>query len=212
LSYKFVPEDKTANYPARIQEIADEYTRVGLEFILDFDNMDYMKEIGYERWARQKPDKAWMEVLAVYRLKDEYEGKEYLLYKVKKHVPDNNDVDVNCEIWIGKAPIYEVTAQKDDAGNVINKRVTRERMRYTQEWNKTEFMKLMKESRNKRVPLYIAYTSDDYQQNHTGTPIMIKDDKAYAEVSFDTLLGMDERIAQDRISNSLKSQPKTNVA
>lgn len=204
MSYKYVPDKVESNYPARLQAIVDEYERHNLEFTFDPDaDVESAKEILYERWARQKPDKTWMELLAVYRLKDEFSGEEFMIYKIKKHVPDNNEQDIAAEIWMGKRVRFDTRNVLDTDGNVINKNISRWNMVYTMKWDKKEFDRLMKESRNKRVPLYIAYTSDEYHTNFTGNSIMIRNEITFRDSSFDELLAFDERLKTDRLTNQV---------
>lgn len=212
MSYRYIPEDQKANYPPRIQEIVDEYERNSLEFILDLDNREYADELLYEKWAKQNPDKTWMEVLSIHRLRDEYNNKEYLIAKLKKYAMNNKGEEISAEVWYGKKPKFTVSDIRDDDGNIVNRTIRRWNMVYTVPWDKKEFDRLMKESRNKRVPTYVAYTSDEYHQNWSGNPIMIKNDQLFKDASFDELLGYDERIKTDRLTNQIhQAAGKPNV-
>lgn len=167
--------------------------------MLDMDtDMESWKEMLYEKWAKLSPEKTWMELLSVYRLKDEFSGKEYLLYKIKKHIPDNNGQDVSAEIWVGKKPRLDTRNILDNDGNIINKVISKWNMVYTQDWDIKIFEKVTKESRNKRFAMYIALTSDEYHTNWTGTPIMIKNDKIYKESSYDELISYDDELKRTK--------------
>jgi hypothetical protein len=202
LSYEFVPERKKIDYPPRIQAIANEYERHGFNYTgptIDND-IESWKEMGFERRARVRPDTVYLDVIAVYRIFDEYSNKEFLIWKIKKHVRDRDDKDYNVEIWMGKRPRFDVEPVLDDDGNEVDKRITRWNMVYTQEWDKDVFQKIVDESKSKRIPLYIAYSSDEYHTTHTGQSIRIKDIDIFKNsATHEQLRKYDKKLEQDRL-------------
>lgn len=210
MSYRFVPEKTEVEYPPRIKEIVAEYERHGFEWKPSPDeDMETFKEYTFEVYAKKRPETVRQEVLAIYRLKDEYSGDEWLLWKIKKYVKasqGSKDIDYDCEIWMGKKPMFETKEVTDDEGNIINKVITIWKMVYTKKWDTKEFDAIIKGNNKRNIPCYISNTSEFYWQNHSGNPIMIKDMKVFKDYSYDELVAYDNKIQRERMAREAASQ------
>ncbi|WP_411753307.1 hypothetical protein [Serratia sp. (in: enterobacteria)] len=198
MSYRFVPEQTSFDFPPRVKDIADEFARHGFEYRLDQDNdMESWKEMGFEKRAKERPETVKKEIICVYRIRDESTDKEYMIYKVKKSAAGGDSIAV----WMGKKPRFDVVPVVDGSGAVINKRITRWNMVYTIEWSLKAFDDIMKDSDKKNTRLYIADASEEYHTNWTGTSIMIKDSKKFRELSHEELIMYDENL---KVENQAK--------
>ena|GEM_PF-4754881 len=210
MAYQFVPEKKNVIYPPRIQQIADEYERHGFEYTgPNPDNdMESFREIGYERRAKIRPDTAFIEVISVYRLLDEYSEKEYMIWKEVRHVSDKEDKDYHIDVVMGKRPSFEVISTQDEEGNDVDKRISKTNMVYTVEWDIPFFEELLKKSRTKKTRLYIASTSTDYYTNYTGVPIRIKETDIFKKSSHEELVKYDRMLEKERLLQTANSMNK----
>lgn len=205
MSYSFKPEEQKVEFSPRIQEIADEFERHGFTYRLDPDNdIEAVKEMGFERKAKKHPETVKKEILSIHRIRDEYNNKEYLLYKMKKYAEDAEPI----ELWMGKKPRFDVTNVLDQEGTIINKRIVRWNMEYTIEWNTSVFDEIVKESINKKIPLYIADSSDEYHTNWTGNNIKIKDPKAFRNLTHDELIILDEQVKTQNQAKNVRLRPQ----
>lgn len=200
MSYSYIPEEQKVEFTPRIQEIVDEFERHGFTYKLDSSNdMESVKEMNFERKAKKHPESVKKEILSVHRIRDEFNNKEYLLYKMKKYAEDAEPI----EIWMGKKPRLDTTNIIGDEGQIVNKRITRWNMEYTIEWNPTTFDEIMRDSITKKVSLYIADASDEYHTNWIGTNIKIKDPKHFRNLTHDELILLDEQL---KTSNQARTQ------
>jgi hypothetical protein len=200
LAYSYIPEEQKVEFPPRIKEIADEFERHGFSFKLDpLNDMESSKEMAFERKAKKHPESVKTEVLSIHRIRDEFNNKEYLLYKIKKYAEDADPI----ESWMGKRPRFDTTNIIDDnTGDVVNKRITKWNMVYTIDWNEAVFDDIVKNSINKKIPFYIADSSDEYHTNWTGTNIRIKDQKAFRNLTHEELVILDEQL---KVSNQART-------
>lgn len=207
MSYRFVPEKVDIEYPPRIKEIVAEYERNGFEWKPDPDeDMETFKEYNYEIFAKRRPETVRQEIMAVYRLKDEYTNDEWMIYKIKKYANDGADRPYDAEVWMGKRPRFDTRSVTDENGNVVNKVITTWNMIYTIKWDPKEFDLIMKNVNKRNVPCYIAYTSDRYKQNHSGTLIQIKDQKIFRDSSYDELVAYDRKLERDRMTKEQEAK------
>lgn len=198
MSYSYIPEEQKVELPPRIKEIADEFERHGFTYKLDaMNDMESFKEMGFERKAKKHPESVKKEILAIHRIRDEFNNKEYLLYKMKKYAEDAEPI----EIWMGKKPRFDTSNVIGDEGQIVNKTIKRWNMVYTIEWSPSVFDEIIKESITKKIPLYIADSSDEYHTNWTGQNIKIKDPKAFRNLTHDELILLDEQL---KVSNQAK--------
>ena len=198
MSYSYKPEEQKVKLPPRIQEIADEFEKHGFTYKLDADSdMESWKEMGFERKASKHPETIKKEIISIHRLRDEFNNKEYLLYKMRKYAEDAEPI----EIWMGKKPRFDTSNVIDGEGNIMNKTIKKWNMVYTIEWNPKIFDDIVKESITKKIALYIADISDEYHTNWTGTNIKIKDMKAFRDLTHDELIILDE---QQKVANQAK--------
>lgn len=201
MSYSYKPEEQKIKLPPRIKEIADEFEKHGFTYRLDADvDMESWKEMGFERKAAKHPETVKKEIISIHRIRDEFNGKEYLLYKMKKYAEDAEPI----ELWMGKKPRFDTSNKVDDDGNVINKTIKKWNMVYTIEWNPNVFDDIVKESITKKIPMYIADASDEYHTNWTGTNIKIKDAKAFKALTHEELITLDEQL---KVSNQARINP-----
>ncbi len=208
MSYQFKPDIKEIVYPSRIQAIADEYRRHGFEYTGPNPEIDMesFKEIGYEKRVKSKPDSAYYVLYSMYRILDEISGEEFMLWKEIRHVLDRDDKDYHIEVVMGKRPRFDVIPITDDEGNEVDKRITKWNMIYTTKWdNGKTFEELFNKSRIKRTACYIAYSSQDYYTNFTGTPIRIKDLEVYKTMSFSELVKYDKGLELENKLQKIKT-------
>lgn len=207
MAYRFVPDKIDIEYPPRIKEIVAEYERHGFEWKPDPDeDMETFKEYNYEIFAKRRPDTVRQEIMSIYRLKDEETNDEWMLYKIKKYANDGADRPYDAEVWMGKRPRFDTRSVTDENGNVVNKVITTWNMIYTIKWDPKKFDEVMKESKKRNIPCYIAYTSDHYKQNHSGTLIQIKDPRIFKESSYDELVAYDRKLERDRMTKEQEAK------
>jgi hypothetical protein len=210
VSYKFIPEKIEVEYPPRIKEIVAEYERHGFEWKPDPDeDMETFKEYSFEVYAKKRPETVRTEVLSIYRLRDEYSNDEWMLWKIKKHVTasqGSKDIDYDAEVWMGKKPRFDTREITDDDGHIVNKVITVWNMIYTQPWDPKKFDEILKGIQKKNIPCYIAYTSDHYWQNCSGTQIQIKDMKFYRDSTYDELINHDRELERKRMAREAESK------
>jgi hypothetical protein len=194
LSISFKPEEQKVDYPARVAAIKEIYENEGFEWKLDPDkDLESVKETAYERLAKERPDTAYYEVLKVMRLRNEMDNKEYMIWKLRKYVAGMDPV----EIYYGMLPYpLQIDPVLDADGNVIDKRIRKRGMKYTQEWNSEFFDRLLKESRNPRtLEFYLAEASDIYETYWYGTPIMVKNYDLFKTKTYQELMDADQKAA-----------------
>jgi hypothetical protein len=207
MAYQFKPNVKEIIYPPRIQQIADEYKLHGFEYTGPNPEIDMesFKEMGYERRVRGRPDTAYTILYSVYRILDEINNEEYMLWKEIKYVKDRDEKDYHVDIVMGKRPRFDVVPITDEEGNEVDKRIGRWNMVYTTKWDPKKFEELIAKSKTKRTACYIAYTSPDYYTNYTGTPIRIKDLELYKTMTFSELIKYDKGLELENKLQKLKT-------
>jgi len=211
MAYQYVPDQTDVVYPARIQQIADEYKRHKFNYTgpdPDHD-MESWKELGFEERKIVRPDSYYMNLLSLYRLHDEYSNDEWMLWKVEKWIKDNNDKKYRIEVVMGRRPELEVDEIKDEnTGKTIDKLIRGWNMVYTEKWNPTTFDNIVNESKSKRFMLQIARPSAAYWIPYTGTPILIKDAKLFRNATYDELVEHDRRLEAQQKALNIKSLGK----
>jgi hypothetical protein len=194
LAYSYKPEEQKIDYPERVKAIKDIYEAEGFEWKLNPDtDLESVKETKYEQLARERPETAYYEVIKVMRLRDEMNNEEYMIWKLRKFVANLDPI----EIYYGVLPYpLEVSPVLDQDGQVIDKKVRRRGMKYTQKWDKIFFDKLIKESRNPRtLEFYLANTSDVYETHWYGNQIQVKNYDLFKTKSWQELYEMDQQAA-----------------
>lgn len=211
MSFRYKPEKLDPEYSPRIQQIADEYERIGFEgWHPNETDVETVKEFGYLKFKKKRPDTAKQEVLSFHRLKDQYgTGKEFMIYKVRYSVMDNKDREFVAEVWMGKRPRFSTTDLKNEDDVVIDKRITKWNMVYTTEWDPKEFEKILKEYSTSRMGLYLASTTDDYWQNWSGRNIMIRDRDMFKAKSYEELLAYDANMEDENRRKEITKKPLT---
>jgi hypothetical protein len=194
LAYQYKPEEQHIDYPARVQAIKEIYEQYGLEWKPTPDtDLESVKETKYEELAKKRPETAYYEVIKVVRLRDEMNNEEYMTWKLKKYVEGMDGVEIDYGMLPSPLDVIPVL---DQDGAIIDKKVRRRGMKYTQKWDQKFFEKLIKDSRNPRtLEFYLANTSDVYETHWYGNQLKISNYDLFKTKSYQELVDMDQQAA-----------------
>lgn len=191
------PTPQDTVLPERVQQIVDEYKRKSLDYypkINPEDDLQSLQEIGYEKWKKEKPETAHELIRAIYRIRSINDDKEYIIYKAEKFVQNNNNTEIRFESYYNMAPILEVQELKDENQNVVNVVPRARKMKYTTEWNPTEFEKIISRSKIRTITnCYLADASEFYDTKfvnlqETGRTALIYNHDLFKTLKFNELL------------------------
>lgn len=186
------PTDDEAAYPKQVRQKLDAYKAVGLKYNISKDPL-MKRAIVFEAKKQMRPETYQMTIQRIFRLKDEYEGQEYVIYDTYEKVLDdtNHTVDDNLtygiDLYLEAEPITDKVT-----GTLKGKTITTSENRYTMKYSPSLVKSIFaKQHKKSHIPfMYVGVTSTNSDKKWSGDNFRVKTVEAFTNAKYDELLLM----------------------